>query len=63
MSKIKPKVKNHEKNINNLSVYPFIKKFVSDTVLYKFARDNKESKESTPRRENALKIAKDICLR
>ena len=44
-------------------MYPFIKKFVSDTVLYKFSRDNKERKEATPRRENTFKIAKDICLR
>ncbi|KAL5249648.1 hypothetical protein ACHWQZ_G018492 [Mnemiopsis leidyi] len=44
-------------------VYPFIKRFVSETVLYKFSRDMKERKETTPRRENAFKTAKDICLR
>ena len=46
-----------------VAVYPFIKRFVSDTVLYKFSRDNKDRKETTPRRENTFKIAKDICLR
>ena len=50
-------------DILTIAVYPFIKRFVSETVLYKFSRDMKERKETTPRRENAFKTAKDICLR
>ena len=43
-------------------VYPFIKKFVNDRVLYRFTRDNLDSSEGVAQqRDTVMKIAKDIC--
>ena len=47
------------------SVYPFIKDFVNDRVLYKFTKDmtDEDHLNLHSRRESTLSIAQDACRR